>query len=149
MFQFLADIHDISVNTKAIRGLLFNRVKPDVFKFLLKGEFMDILKYNILLPEVGVDVESQILTVTVNGVDDVLNLAKDEYVVGVDIEQDADVIMSLQYVDDAGNKSELTTKSFKALDTLPPAAPGEFGVVLMSETEIPVDPVDPSPEENL
>jgi len=56
------------------------------------------------------------------------------------------VLLSLVDVDDAGNVSEPATVEFVAADTIPPVAPGSFGVALLRELPpqpvVPVDVVD-------
>lgn len=43
------------------------------------------------------------------------------------------VVLTLVDVDDAGNVSSPAVAEFVALDTIPPAKPGEFGVTLVRE----------------
>lgn len=50
------------------------------------------------------------------------------------VPQDAQVIVTLVDIDDAGNVSEPAVFEFTAADTIPPAKPGEFGVTLVRET---------------
>lgn len=51
----------------------------------------------------------------------------------VRVEQDANVVLALVDVDDAGNRSQPATVEFTATDTIPPAQPGAFGVQLVRE----------------
>jgi hypothetical protein len=50
------------------------------------------------------------------------------------VPQDAQVVVTLVDIDDAGNVSEPAVLEFTAIDTIPPAKPGEFGVTLVRET---------------
>jgi hypothetical protein len=49
------------------------------------------------------------------------------------VPQDSEVTLTLVDIDDAGNRSEPAVVTFTALDTIPPAKPGEFGVTLLRE----------------
>lgn len=49
--------------------------------------------------------------------------------------QDADVVVSLVDVDDAGNESPPATLEFKAVDQFPPAQAGGLGVTLVGERD--------------
>jgi hypothetical protein len=49
------------------------------------------------------------------------------------VPQDSTARLSLVDVDDAGNVSEPAVFEFTAVDTIPPAAPGQFGVTLVRE----------------
>jgi hypothetical protein len=51
----------------------------------------------------------------------------------IKVERDAEVTLSLVDVDGSGNASEPATFEFVALDTIPPATPGEFGVTLLRQ----------------
>lgn len=84
---------------------------------------------------VDADVVARRLMVTVNG----LPQSTTEYpsettsFSEVRVEQDAEVVLSLVDIDDAGNVSEPAVYEFVAVDTIPPAKPGEFGVTLVRE----------------
>lgn len=47
--------------------------------------------------------------------------------------QNASVVLVLVDIDDAGNRSAPAVVDFVAVDTLPPAQPGSFGVTLIAE----------------
>lgn len=96
----------------------------------------DVLTYAVSAPApVDADVVGREVTVVVNG------LEQPTYVVGglstdlgtVEVPQDAEVVIRLVDVDDAGNRSEPAEVAFVAVDTLPPATPGTLGVSLVSE----------------
>lgn len=82
------------------------------------------------------DVVSRELTVVVDGVyrDPVVFPAYEVSLGRVSVPQDSEVVVSLVDVDDAGNRSEPSTISFKALDVVPPAAPGGLSVTVVGET---------------
>lgn len=134
---------------KAIQASLWKLVQTPSFSIKLKGELMaDMLTYELGLNPVGVDVESQKVTVIA---DDVMVfhgvLDKDTAMVEFTVEQDSAVSVSLVYIDDAGNESNPATMDFVAVDTLAPDAPAGFGELrLVSETEtIPEPEVVPDP----
>lgn len=99
---------------------------------LLREEGDDMLVYNGVLPKLPDplgDVVSQHLTVTANGV---VILEADPALDATEtgefkVKDDDDVEATLTYTDDAGNVSAARKQSFKAKDTIPPDAPGEFG----------------------
>lgn len=86
-------------------------------------------------PVVDADVVSRKLTVTVNGEvrgetayeADTTNFGEFGFA-----DSDA-VVLTLVDVDDAANVSEPAVFEFVATDTIPPAAPGSFGVTLVRE----------------
>lgn len=86
-------------------------------------------------PPVDADVVARRLVITVNGEAG----SPKEYAAettrfdDVKVEQDAQVVLALMDVDDAGNVSEPAVYEFVAVDTIPPAAPGSFGVTLVRE----------------
>ncbi|NBW12301.1 MAG: hypothetical protein EBR82_30145 [Caulobacteraceae bacterium] len=86
-------------------------------------------------PPVDGDVVQRQLTVDIAGeVPTVLTFAGDATNLGeVRADQGATVTLSLVDVDDAGNPSEPAVVEFVATDTIPPAAPGQFGVTLVRE----------------
>lgn len=86
-------------------------------------------------PAVDADVVNRELAVVVNGQEVSRSLyPKDTTDFGeVRAAQDATVILTLVDIDDAGNRSQPAIREFVALDTIPPAAPGELGVALLRE----------------
>jgi hypothetical protein len=101
---------------------------------------MDMLTYEAAFPGVpaGTDVAKQVFVATANGVD-VKNEELEASAVSAtfEVEQGANVSLSLVYVDDAGNRSAARTQDFVATDTIAPEAPGEFGAVtLISERTV-------------
>lgn len=87
-------------------------------------------------PPTDSDVTFRTLTVVVNGE----TQSSTEYPPGTTtfgelvFEQGAAVVMTLVDTDDAGNPSSPASLEFVANDTIPPAAPGGFGVTLVRET---------------
>lgn len=98
---------------------------------------MDFLTYEATLPSVpaGTDVASQTFTVTVDGTaQPSQSLGKDATTATFEVPQDSSVLVSLTYVDDAGNSSAAQTLEFVATDTISPAQPSNIGpVTLVSE----------------
>lgn len=86
-------------------------------------------------PPVDADVVARRLTVTVDGTPfepkdySAATTQFDE----VSVEQGSQVVLALSDLDDAGNVSEPAVFEFEAVDTIPPAKPGEFGVTLVRE----------------
>lgn len=118
----------------------------------LRSESMaDILKYSVSAPApVDGDVVSRILTVTVNGVEQpAVPLAGNATDLGtIEAPQDAQVVLSLVDVDNAGLKSPPATLEFTAEDTIAPAQPGAFTVTLVGERVVADAPVAAAPESN-
>lgn len=86
-------------------------------------------------PAVDADVVGRKLAVVVNGeVRETKDYPADTTDFGeLAFNDDESVILTLVDVDDAGNVSEPATFEFVATDTIPPAAPGSFGVTLIRE----------------
>jgi hypothetical protein len=86
-------------------------------------------------PAVDADVVSRRLTVTVNGeARESSDFSADATSFGELAVSDNDaVVLTLVDIDDAGNVSEPAVFEFVAVDTIPPAKPGEFGVSLVRE----------------
>lgn len=81
------------------------------------------------------DVVTRELTVVVNG-EEVSKTGFDGSATAlgeVSVEENANVRLILVDIDNASNRSQPATVEFVALDTIPPAAPGEFGVSLVRE----------------
>ena len=113
---------------------------------LHKGETMaNVLTYSVsAAAPVDGDVVARLLTFVVNGeYQGVTELPATASGVlkTFSVPQDAEVVLTLVDVDDAGNKSEPAVLTFVALDTIQPAQPGSFGVTLISESTT-VDVVD-------
>lgn len=99
----------------------------------------DVLTYRVSAPApVDADVVSRVLTVAVNGEqrDETTYEGTTTDLGTVDVPQDAEVVLSLVDVDDAGNRSEPAVLAFVAVDTVPPAQPGALGVTLEGEKSV-------------
>jgi hypothetical protein len=108
--------------------------------FLLKGEIMaNVLTYSVsAAAPVDADVVARLLTLVVNGEEQgtaELPASATDSLSIFSVPQDAEVVLTLVDVDDAGNKSEPAVLTFTAVDTIAPAQPGSFGVTLVSETQ--------------
>ncbi len=112
----------------------------------------DVLVYKVSVgPVVDKDVVERQLVVAVNGVevDETTTFSADSTDLGeIRVKQDDKVLLTLVDVDDAGNRSEPAVFEFVAVDTLPPAQPGAFGVTLVAEEEADavVEPETPAVE---
>lgn len=117
------------------------------------AEMGDVLTYQVSAgPVVDHDVVTRELSCVVDGGEAVVStFAGSATDLGlVTVPQGADVVLSLVDIDDAGNRSDAAVVSFVAADTIPPAAPGAFGVTLIGEApapEVAPEPA-PAPEEN-
>jgi len=97
----------------------------------------NVLTYSVsAAAPVDGDVVTRLLTLVVNGEDqgtaELPATAADNLSV-FSVPQDAEVVLTLVDVDDAGNKSEPAVLTFTATDTIPPQQPGALGVTLVSE----------------
>jgi hypothetical protein len=107
-----------------------------------------LLSYQITLPPLAEpnDVEIRLLTVTVDG-DEKANYSVPPGQLTIDnvkIVANSAVSLSLIDIDDALNKSEPSVYEFTAVDTFPPAKPGEFAIRATGEELLPAP--DPTPE---
>lgn len=88
-------------------------------------------------PSFDADVVTRQLAVTINGEASGMpvNFPPEATSFGeIVVPQDAQVVVTLVDIDDAGNVSEPAVLEFTAIDTIAPARPGEFGVTLVRET---------------
>lgn len=129
---------DIADLTRSIRTLAMSNRRPLVWVRLTFQEHESMaLIYTVTAgAPVDRDVVARELTVIVNGEasgeprtypGSATDLGE------VRVEQDANVVLALVDVDDAGNRSQPATVEFTATDTIPPAQPGAFGVQLVRE----------------
>ncbi len=114
--------------------------RPGLMQITAPTEKDGMLVYQAQLPALPDplgDVVKQHLIVTSNGVSivdvdlDLTAVKSPEFKVA----DDADVTLSLTYVDDAANVSAPSEQSFTAIDTIPPDAPGAFGTVELLREE--------------
>lgn len=127
-------------NQILLRKLNMRTIRPVAFsyKFVrkMKGNTKMALVYSIsAAAPVDADVVERRLSVTVNGENkDIQVFSGSEVSFGeLKVEQNDVVSMTLIDVDDVGNVSTPATVEFTATDTLPPSAPGAFGVALVRE----------------
>lgn len=107
---------------------------------LLRSPNMDVLTYQVSVgPVVDHDVVSRELSCVIDAGEPVVSSFPGSTTdLGlVSAPQGASVILALVDIDDAGNRSDAATLEFVAADTLPPAAPGSFGVTLVGESPAP------------
>ena len=100
----------------------------------------DMIRVRVAFPAIqpeNDDVEQLEFSYSVNGAEAVVELLpKETALKELTFPQDARVSLSLVYLDDATptpNRSPASTREFVALDTVPPAAPGELGVEVIGE----------------
>jgi hypothetical protein len=82
------------------------------------------------------DVVERRLTIEVDGVVEMRTLPPSATELGeIKVARDAEVLLALVDADGSGNVSESATFEFVAVDTIPPAKPGEFGVSLLRQED--------------
>ncbi len=95
------------------------------------------------------DVIKRVLKLEVDGVETITELAisaKPKQHLLDPVKDGAEVTVSVQDIDDAGNASEWWTTRFVAKDTLPPEAPGGITVTLVQEVDdAPTEVIDTPP----
>lgn len=120
-----------------LQKLTMQNIQPIAFKCnFLYREGKEMLVYNVTAGAVvDKDVAERRLTVTVNGeVRETTPFSPDVTNFGeLSFTDNDNVVLSLVDVDDAGNVSKPAVVEFVALDTVAPAAPGEFGVSFVRE----------------
>jgi hypothetical protein len=120
-----------------LQKMSMQNIQPYAFKCnSLNRRVNNMLVYNVTAGSVvDKDVAERRLSVTVNGeVRETKPFAPDTTSFGELAFADNDnVVLSLVDVDDAGNVSKPAVVEFVALDTVAPAAPGEFGVSFVRE----------------
>ena len=101
---------------------------------LIKENKMGLIYEVGLASSVSPDVVKRVLKVTVDNVETVTEVDTSAISHVLDpVKEGANVTVSLQDVDDAGNASEWATATFVAKDTLPPDTPGIPTVRLIKE----------------
>lgn len=110
---------------------------------LIKETRMGLIYEVGLASSVSPDVVKRALKVVVDGVETVteVDTSSTSYVLSP-IKEGANVTVSLQDVDDAGNASEWASASFVAKDTLPPDTPGVPTIKLIKEVIDPASVVE-------
>lgn len=120
-----------------LQKLTMQNIQPIAFKCnFLYREGKEMLVYSVTAGTVvDKDVAERRLSVTVNGeVRETKPFAPDTTSFGeLSFTDNDNVVLTLVDVDDAGNVSKPATVEFVALDTVAPAAPGEFGVSFVRE----------------
>jgi hypothetical protein len=123
--------------SKVLKAIKFALYKPGILTIVLTGEkSMSTISFKVVLPAlVDTDVVSRELSVKIGEADAIVQtVAKDVAEVdGFSGEQDVAVVLSLTDIDDAGNRSEVSTLEDKLIDTFAPAKPGELSLVETGE----------------
>lgn len=123
---------------KRLQKIDMRTIYPVAFKCMLvrkeEGANMSLV-YNVTAgPVVDRDVSERRLNVTVNGETTISTFTSEVTSFGeFSFPDNANVVLTLVDVDDAGNVSSPAVVEFVAMDTIPPAKPGEFGVTLVRE----------------
>jgi hypothetical protein len=136
---------NITINVNHIAPPVAAPYRPGPLYLFLRSErdsmAADVLTYDVLLPAPGTDVETRELSIDYgNDTHETRTLLKTAVTTQIKVDQDATVAIALVDIDDAHNRSEPSTFSFVATDTLPPATPGALGVVLVGEEDVPEAP---------
>lgn len=120
-----------------LQKLTMQNIQPFAFRCnFLYREGKEMLVYSVTAGAVvDKDVAERRLSVTVNGeVRETKPFAPETTSFGeLSFADNDNVVLSLVDVDDAGNVSAPAVVEFVALDTVAPAAPGEFGVSFVRE----------------
>jgi hypothetical protein len=138
MLVFLCCVVVMVLCAKLVDELRVRRVRQPQFFYEQKGEdpMADSLTYTIVAaPVVDADVVNRLLTLVINGEDQgtaEFPASATELSV-ITVPQDANVVLTLVDVDDAGNKSTPAVVEFVAADTIAPAQPGAITVTLVGE----------------
>jgi hypothetical protein len=144
---FLCAVVVLMLFSKLVDELRVRRIRQPQFFYEQQGDdpMTDSLTYTIVAaPVVDGDVVERLLTIVVNGEDQGTAAfpATATELSAFTVPQDANVVLTLVDVDDAGNKSAPAVVEFVAVDTLPPAQPGVITVTLVGEkTNSPSDEV--------
>lgn len=123
-----------------LRNWLFRPQRPGPMYVVMGESSMgNALRVTVALPplaegEAGEVVKRQLTRIINSGEPVVTELGADQADFQFDVQQDDAVNLSLVNIDDAGNVSAPSIRDFVALDTVPPAAPGEISV---SVAEVP------------
>ena len=106
---------------------------------------MDILVYNVFLPEVvDKDIVSQEVKVVVDGVEQVSTYDVSTKVFEIQVQEQKNVAISVRHVDDAGNKNDWSNElTFTAIDTIISPVEGAPSVKLIAEIHVEDVPVEP------
>jgi hypothetical protein len=130
--------------------------KPGKLTIVPLGEVhmssVDKINFKVVLPPLATpnDVVTRELTVTIAGATEVKNLSPDTVEVNDLVgPQDAEVVLVLVDIDDAGLRSAAATLTGVLADTFPPAAPGSLALQTIGEVhENPIAPPveEPTPE---
>ena len=123
---------------KVLQKMNMRSIHPVAFQcnFSYREESFMALVYNVTAgPVVDKDVSERRLSVSVNGeVKSTSPYPADTTSFGELSFSDNDkVVLTLVDVDDAGNVSSPAVVEFVAVDTVPPAEPGQFGVAFVRE----------------
>lgn len=140
-----------------IRRLLWRlTVQPSEFNVLTRGESMGFMNKRLVLGPVVEDVVKQVVTIASPGkvtIKEELDAA-DGQTVDFSVPAGTEVTISLQYFDEAGNGSTVTSRTFVVVDDVAPDGPAALNdISTISETNEPVFQVledipapEPTPE---
>lgn len=124
-----------------IRGLLWrSTVRPSEFKVLTRGESMGFMNKRLALGPVAEDVVKQVVTIASPGkvtLTEELDAA-DGQTVDFSVPSGTEVTIALQYFDEAGNGSAVTSRTFVVVDDVAPDGPAALNdITSVSETLVP------------
>lgn len=138
LLVFLCVVVVLILFAKLVDELRVRRIRQPQFFYEQQGDdpMTDSLTYTIVAaPVVDGDVVKRLLTLVINGEEQgtaEFPASATELSV-VTVPQDANVVLTLVDVDDAGNKSVPAVVEFVAADTIAPAQPGAITVTLVGE----------------
>jgi hypothetical protein len=121
---------------RELKRLVRKQTRPVALRARLSSQESSMLIYSVsAAPVVDADVVTRRLSVTVNGeAREPVDFTADATSFGeLGFADNDSVVLTLVDIDDAGNSSEPAVFEFVAVDTIPPAAPGDFGVTLLRE----------------
>ena len=139
LIELVVQLKEINSNLVAVLNELkkinFRSSRPKIMvKLIEKGNNMLVYSVTAGTPGAG-DVVERRMTIQVNGsVVDTKSYGGEVVDLGeIKVEENAEVVLNLVDVDNAGNVSLPAIFAFTALDTIAPPAPGSFGVSIVRE----------------
>ena len=130
-----------SKDISRIRRLLWRlSVQPSEFEVLTRGEVMGFMNKSLVLGPVAEDVVKQVVTIASPGkvtITAELDAAANQ-TVDFSVPSGTEVTIELQYFDEAGNGSSLTSRTFVVVDDVAPDGPAALNdITTISETSEP------------
>lgn len=123
---------------RLLRNWLILPITPGPIYLIWEKPMASVFRVKAMLPPVvDPDVDRRELTSKIGDQDSKIeNLALDTAFVEFVVPQDSTLELSLVDIDDAGNRSEPSVRSYKAIDNIPPMQPGMVNIEVMGEEHI-------------